>query len=96
MRALGLMTPAGEAVIRRAEADGSWSALDASEALVMPPDLKRALAKSPAARKTFTSFPRSTPKYTYEWIYQAKRPETRARRVAETVAAAAEGRRVRG
>lgn len=40
------MTPPGLAKIEAAQLDGSWSALDAVEALEIPPDLERALAET--------------------------------------------------
>ena len=88
--AAGLMAPAGLAKITAAQADGSWYALDAVEALKIPPDLDQALAANPAARRYFDAFPRSVKRGILEWIATAKRPETRARRVEETVTLAAE------
>lgn len=90
----GLMQPSGLAAIETAKANGSWSALDRSDALIMPDDLAAALAAVPDAARHFEAFPPGTKKQVYFWIENAKRPETRARRVAETVAQAAENRRV--
>jgi uncharacterized protein YdeI (YjbR/CyaY-like superfamily) len=90
----GLMQPSGLAAIEAAKANGSWAALDRSDALVMPDDLAEALAANPDAARHFEGFPPSTKKQVYFWIENAKRPETRAKRVAETVAHAAENRRV--
>lgn len=84
MLAAGLMTPAGLAKIEVAKADGSWQALDAVEALEIPPDLADALAAYAAAGPNFEAFPRSAKRGILEWISNAKRPETRAKRVAET------------
>ena len=82
--AQGLMTPPGLAKIEAAKQDGSWNALDAVEALEIPPDLAEALASYPAAGKYFDAFPRSVKRGILEWIVNAKKPETRAQRVAET------------
>ena len=82
--AAGLMQPAGLAKIEQAKADGSWNALDAVEALEVPPDLQAALASYPAAAANFEAFPRSAKRAILEWISTAKRPETRAARVSET------------
>jgi uncharacterized protein YdeI (YjbR/CyaY-like superfamily) len=84
LTAAGLMTPAGQARIDAAIADGSWTALDAVENLEVPEDLATACAAYPNARANFDAFPRSARRGILEWIVQAKRPETRARRVAET------------
>lgn len=80
----GLMAEAGLAKIEAAKQDGSWNALDGVEALEMPPDLETALASYSAARQNFEAFPRSVKRAILEWISQAKRPETRAKRVEET------------
>lgn len=95
MTAAGLMTQAGLSAVDAAKANGSWSALDASENGIMPPDFKKALAANPAAKKHFAAFPPSAKKYTFQWIYDAKRPETRARRIAEIVAKTALNKRLR-
>ncbi|MHB1132363.1 MAG: YdeI/OmpD-associated family protein [Chloroflexota bacterium] len=92
LTAAGLMAPAGLVKVEAAKADGSWSLLDAVEALEMPPDLERALAGNPLARQNFDAFSRSVKRGILYWIVSAKRPETRARRVAETVRLAVEGR----
>ncbi len=89
----GLMTPAGLAVIEAAKADGSWTLLDAVEDLVVPDDLAAALDAHPPARAHWEAFPRSARRGILEWIVQARRPETRARRVAETAEKASRNER---
>jgi uncharacterized protein YdeI (YjbR/CyaY-like superfamily) len=93
LEAQGLMTLAGRALIQAAKADGSWDVLDGVEDLTMPDDLTAALAAEPAAERYFATFPPSTKKMILSWIGSAKRPETRAKRLAETVRMAAENRR---
>ena len=88
-----LMHPAGLAVVEAAKGDGSWLALDAVEDLVMPDDLLAALAVNPQAQAYFQAFPASSKKNILWWIASAKRPETRANRVAETVRLAAQNLR---
>ena len=88
--AAGGMTPAGEAAVARAKEDGTWEALDAVEALQGPPDLGTALDADPAARRHWEAFPRSTKRAVLEWITSAKRPDTRERRIRETVERAAQ------
>jgi uncharacterized protein YdeI (YjbR/CyaY-like superfamily) len=58
-----------------------------------PPELRAALASNPAARATFEGFPPSCRREYVEWVAEAKRPETRARRVAQAVEWMAEGKR---
>jgi uncharacterized protein YdeI (YjbR/CyaY-like superfamily) len=83
------MAPAGLAKVESAKRDGTWSALDAVEALEIPPDLRQALEANPAAQEFFDAFPRSVKRSILEWILNAKKPETRAKRIAETVELAA-------
>ncbi len=89
----GLMAEAGLAKIEAAKADGSWTKLDEVENLIVPPDLQAAFAENPTAAAKFEGFSRSSKRGILEWLLNAKRPETRARRVAEIVAKAAEGKR---
>lgn len=94
MVAAGLMTPAGLAKIEAAKADGSWSTLDSIDALQMPTDLEAALAANPVAREHFSKFSNSVKKGIYFFIQSTKRPETRAKRVADTVEKAARNVRI--
>lgn len=60
---------------------------------VQPPhDLRQALAKNPRARSTFEGFSLSHRREYVEWIEEAKRPETRARRLETAVAWMTEGK----
>jgi uncharacterized protein YdeI (YjbR/CyaY-like superfamily) len=85
----GLMTPAGLAKIEAAKRDGAWSKMDAIDDLVMPDDLAAALAANPDANQHFAAFSNSAKKMILFWISSARRPETRQKRVEQTVAAAA-------
>ena len=58
-----------------------------------PPDLLAALAKNRKARTTFEAFAPSHRREYVEWITEARRDETRARRLAQTVEWLAEGKR---
>ena len=89
----GRMTAAGRALIDQAIADGSWTLLDAVEDLLVPDDLAGAFDGQPGSRLQWDAFPRSARRALLEWLVQAKRPETRARRVAEVAAKAARGER---
>ncbi len=92
MQAAGLMMPAGQARIDAAIADGSWVTLDAAEALSEPADLRAALDADSAARTGFDTFPKSTRKFLLTWLGSAKRPETRAARLARIVEGGREGK----
>jgi uncharacterized protein YdeI (YjbR/CyaY-like superfamily) len=80
----GLMMPAGLAKIEAAKKDGSWEKLDGVENLEIPDDLKKALSEFSNATANFEAFPKSAKRGILEWIVQAKKPETRARRIEET------------
>ena len=87
--AAGLLEAAGIAKIEAAKIDGSWTILDAAESLAVPADLAAAFAKNARGRTYFDAFPPGVRKNILTWITTAKRPETRAARVAETVRLAA-------
>ena len=91
----GRMLPAGQAVVDRARADGSWTVLDAVEDLVVPDDLAAAFDRHTGAREHWDSFPASARKQILWWIVQAKRPATRAQRIEETARRAALDQRAR-
>ncbi len=93
LEAAGLMTDAGRRPIALAKAEGGWTRLDAVEALEVPGDLGQAFDAHPGARAHWDGFPRSVRRGILEWILNAKRPETRAARVAETALKAARGER---
>ena len=61
--------------------------------LETPPDLLEALAANETARATFDDFPPSARRDYLDWLADAKRPETRAKRLAQAVEWMAEGKR---
>lgn len=85
----GLIEPAGRAAIELAKRNGAWDQLNASDALEVPKDLAAAFRANPPARKHWNAFPPSARKQILGWIGAAKRPETRAKRIAETAELAA-------
>lgn len=93
LEAQALLLPRGLAVVEAAKADGSWSLLDDVEDLIEPGDLRDALDADRAARAAFDGFPPSARKQLLAWVVTARRPATRASRIAAVVAAAREGRR---
>ena len=91
MIAEGLMTPAGQALVEEAKRRGTWDEAASGRLEVTPPDLGAALAAEPAAAARWRAWaPTYRRQYTY-WVLDARRTETRARRVAETVRRAAVG-----
>ncbi|WP_194409853.1 YdeI/OmpD-associated family protein [Microbacterium cremeum] len=93
LEADGLLTQAGNRAIEVAKANGAWSVLDNAEALREPDDLAAALDEVPAARAAWDAFPPSTRKLGISQVDLARRPETRAARIAKIVTDAAEGKR---
>ena len=59
----------------------------------MPADLAAAFDRHPGSREQWDAFPRSPRRAILEWIVQARKPETRAKRVEETARLAALGER---
>ena len=91
LTAQGLMTSAGLAAIEQAKKNGSWNTLDRIDKMEIPKDLADALAKNKKASENFKAFAPSSKKIILNWIYSAKRPETRQQRVTDTVQLAAKG-----
>ncbi len=58
-----------------------------------PPELAAGFKRNAAARKTFDTFPPSQQREYVDWIAEAKRDETRVRRVAQSFEWLAEGKR---
>lgn len=86
-----LMTDAGFQSIVIAKENGSWNALDDVEALIIPKDLKEALASNLEAMAFFNELSNSAKKLLLHWVTFAKRPETRKKRIVELVESASQG-----
>lgn len=89
----GLMAEAGIRAVEVAKANGAWAVLDNAEALREPDDFAAALNADPAARAAWDAFPPSARKFGISAIDMARRPETRAARIAKIVSDAAAGKR---
>ncbi|MEM9482626.1 MAG: YdeI/OmpD-associated family protein [Cyanobacteria bacterium P01_F01_bin.116] len=92
----GLITPAGQAKIDQAKADGSWTFLDDVEALIIPDDLATALSANPQAKTYFEAFSSSSKKGILQWIKSAKQATTREKRIQKTVDSAAQNLKANG
>jgi uncharacterized protein YdeI (YjbR/CyaY-like superfamily) len=88
----GEMTDAGLAEVERARADGRWDAAYAGQrTMPVPDDLQAALDASPAAAALFAQLD-SRNRYSILYrINDAKKAETRARRIEKFVAMLTEG-----
>jgi uncharacterized protein YdeI (YjbR/CyaY-like superfamily) len=86
------MQEPGLAEVERAKADGRWdAAYDSPSNATVPDDLERALARNKQAREFFATLTRSQRYSILYRIQDAKRPETRARRIAQFVEMLARG-----
>lgn len=81
LEAAGDLHPRGAAVVAAARADGSWTLLDDVENLVVPGDLAAAL-QAAGGRGFWDESSRSARRAMLVWLVEAKRPDTRARRIA--------------
>ncbi len=95
LTAEGRMRPAGFAEVERAKADGRWAAAyDRQRFNTVPEDLQTELDARPEAKAFFEGL-NSQNRYTILYQLQdAKRPETRARRLAKFVARLEAGERI--
>ena len=79
----GRMTPAGLAHVEAAQKDGRWEKAYAGSAqMEMPEDFLAALHQLPKARKYFATLNRQNLYAIYYRLHTAKKPETRAKRMA--------------
>lgn len=89
----GKMAPAGLQMVELAKQTGTWDALNEVDNLTVPADLAAELGRYAHAKEYFEGFPPSTRRGILEWILNAKKPETRAKRIVETAALAAKNKR---
>lgn len=90
------MTTAGMKKIEVAKANGSWTSIDAAEAMEMPKDLMRALRRDRKALKHYEAFPPGARKQIIGWVLDAKTTTTRERRIAASVELAGKNIRANG
>ena len=80
----GRVAEPGYEMVRLAQESGTWTALDEVENLLVSEDLQAALDQYEHAAQHFVKFPRSVKRGILEWIFNAKRSETRQKRIEET------------
>jgi uncharacterized protein YdeI (YjbR/CyaY-like superfamily) len=92
---LGLVRPAGLAEVAKAKADGRWDrAYDGPKNAAVPEDLQAALDARPEAGEFFATLDGHNRYAILFRVGQAKRPETRARRIAQFVDMLAKGEKL--
>ena len=93
--ASGAMKPAGLREVERAKADGRWdAAYEGQRTATVPDDLQAALGANPEAREFFETLDSQNRYAVLYRVQDAKRPETRARRIAKFVAMLARGEKL--
>ena len=90
------MTPAGEAAIATAEANGMWTWIDSIEAEEVPERLQAAFDENSQAFEHYRRFPVGSRKRILYWLKQAKTDTTREKRIAKIIALARENKRAQG
>jgi uncharacterized protein YdeI (YjbR/CyaY-like superfamily) len=89
------MQPAGLREIERAKADGRWeAAYDSPKTMVVPDDLRDALRRDKKADAAFAALDGRNRYAILFQVHDAKRPETRARRIAKFVTMLSEGKKL--
>jgi uncharacterized protein YdeI (YjbR/CyaY-like superfamily) len=93
--AAGRMTPAGQAEVDRAKADGRWAAAYPPASRMEPPeDFTAALASNPAAAAFWEGLDRANRYAVLYRLHEARKPEARARKIEQFVAMLADGRKI--
>jgi uncharacterized protein YdeI (YjbR/CyaY-like superfamily) len=91
----GRMKPAGLREVERARADGRWdAAYEAQRTATVPEDLARALERNERAQAFFATLDRTNRYAILYRIQDAKRPDTRARRIEQYMAMLEEGKKL--
>lgn len=85
LTAAGLMHASGRKIIKLGKQNGSWTALDNVEKGIIPDDLQVAFDSNPRAFENYQNFAPSYRKNYLYWLNQAKRQETREKRIAKIV-----------
>ncbi|MDR6806261.1 uncharacterized protein YdeI (YjbR/CyaY-like superfamily) [Dyadobacter sp. BE34] len=93
MTEAGLMCAEGQAMIDLAKETGAWDALETAGNALIPDDLQLAFDANKAAFENFAKFAPSSKRLILEWILNAKRPETREKRIVQSVEMAARNER---
>ncbi len=91
----GLMTKDGLEKVQQAKKTGLWDKSDRAEInFEMPMELSDALAKNKKAKEFFEQLAPTYQKHFIGWITVAKRPETKEKRIAESIALLKQGKKL--
>jgi uncharacterized protein YdeI (YjbR/CyaY-like superfamily) len=93
--AAGRMSPAGQAEVDRAKADGRWdAAYPPASRMQVPPDLQAALDADPRAAAAFAALDGANRYAILYRLHDTPKPDARARKIAGFIAMLLEGRRI--
>ncbi|MEP0265099.1 YdeI/OmpD-associated family protein [Dokdonia sp.] len=81
----GLMQESGRRLIKQAKKDGSWAALDGPDNGIIPENLQKAFDDNPLAFTNYKNFAPSYRRSYLYWLNQAKREETKQKRIKEII-----------
>lgn len=91
----GRLKSAGRAQVDQARHDGRWdAAYESQRSATVPDDLQRELDRNPAARAFFATLDSANRYAILYRLQDAKKPETRARRLEQYVAMLNEGKKL--
>ncbi len=97
LAAAGRMRAAGRAEVEKAKADGRWeAAYDPQSKATVPADLQAAFDENPKAAKFFATLTGANRYAVLYRIHEAKKPETRAKRIEKFVGMLERGETVHG
>lgn len=94
LEAAGRIAAPGRAAIKQSKALGLWEAYAAVDALAVPDDLLNVLRGRPPAEPNFAAAAPSYRRNVLRWIAAAKKPDTRAKRIAHLASHAAANRKI--
>lgn len=89
----GLMTEHGQKLIDIAKKNGMWDAANDVDNLTIPDEMQKLFDENPTALSNFNAFSKSSKRLILSWIYAAKRPETKQKRIEETIRLANENKK---
>ena len=90
----GHMMPSGLAEVEKAKENGRWEAAYSSKRIpIMSEEMLEALKSNKVAYENFTAFPDSARLMYIHWVNDAKRAETKTRRIGRVVERAAQNKK---
>jgi uncharacterized protein YdeI (YjbR/CyaY-like superfamily) len=91
----GRMTEAGLIKVKIAKENGQWEKADSPQLdLTISPEFAEALKNNPKAKENFENLADTYQKHFLGWINSAKRPETRKKRIQESISLLEKGEKL--